>query len=694
MSGNKITTSYTPVNDEDLTRKGYVDTQDALKANLTGGNTFSGNQVFNSGTISISSRLLGEPDASPSGNFWIGLRGTGTEVQRLAIGITGAETTGIVNIVSIPKTLELSGLTASRVLQLDASKNVQTSAVTITELGYVSGVTSSIQTQINNVVGTFASYLPLSGGAITGNLSVAGTSILTGNVGIGTTTPGTYKLYVNGTSALAGQVDSGVNGNTVPNIKFANSESHIDNSASEVYLFTAFAGHMGIQRNTTRNATTACLVLGTSGTEESEIISTKANNTGLMPLAFAASTYHFATGGVGIGLPSSGVFVAPLARFTINANYSGGQDGGFCINANDGNVYNLRLFPYVQASSQVGYQFRVNNNASSVDSLALGYNGYVGIGTNNPSAPLTVNGSITIKPANGVYEAGCIFSNTDWGMLFRGAVTPAIAHFRWDSAAGAELMRINTNGNVGIGTNPGSILDVFSSAGSYNTSLRVRTAWAGIELASSGSGGRTYNLTSTITGAGIGAGGFGIYDETAGAYRLSINSSGTVKCHGDLTFDTLPNQTNTTYNNTSTHLMFRSSSNVLVSGTSSTWSYYNSSVSWVFGLTVNNAFYVPNTTCSILITFVASQYSSFVQTQYAEIIIQPNGAVVGFPPLFSVQAYKFYNLTSNHEQITHTFVIPNNHWGASTIGWKQVYFQGSGLSDANDTVAYSVMIIG
>lgn len=42
-------------------------------------------------------------------------------------------------------------LTASRVLQTDGSSNLQTSSVTTTELGYVSGVTSAIQTQINSL---------------------------------------------------------------------------------------------------------------------------------------------------------------------------------------------------------------------------------------------------------------------------------------------------------------------------------------------------------------------------------------------------------------------------------------------------------------------------------------------------------------------------------------------------------------
>lgn len=45
--------------------------------------------------------------------------------------------------------LQLPNSTASKALQLDAQGNVESSAVTTTELGHLSGVTSGIQSQIN-----------------------------------------------------------------------------------------------------------------------------------------------------------------------------------------------------------------------------------------------------------------------------------------------------------------------------------------------------------------------------------------------------------------------------------------------------------------------------------------------------------------------------------------------------------------
>ena len=48
-----------------------------------------------SGTTGVWSRLLGQ--SSSNDYFWLGLRGTGTETQRLALGIQGDPTTGLVN---------------------------------------------------------------------------------------------------------------------------------------------------------------------------------------------------------------------------------------------------------------------------------------------------------------------------------------------------------------------------------------------------------------------------------------------------------------------------------------------------------------------------------------------------------------------------------------------------------------------
>jgi hypothetical protein len=54
--------------------------------------------------------------------------------------------------VTVESNLTLTGSTASRALTTDGSKNLTPSATTATELGYVSGVTSAIQTQLGNKI--------------------------------------------------------------------------------------------------------------------------------------------------------------------------------------------------------------------------------------------------------------------------------------------------------------------------------------------------------------------------------------------------------------------------------------------------------------------------------------------------------------------------------------------------------------
>lgn len=65
--------------------------------------------------------------------------------------------------------------TANRALVTDGSGDVTTSSVTATELGYLSGVTSAIQTQFNNLGST---YLALAGGIMTGPITLHASSLL------------------------------------------------------------------------------------------------------------------------------------------------------------------------------------------------------------------------------------------------------------------------------------------------------------------------------------------------------------------------------------------------------------------------------------------------------------------------------------------------------------------------------------
>ncbi len=74
-----------------------------------------------------------------------------------------------------------TGFTASRALATDASLNIVSSSVTSTELGYLSGVTSAIQTQLGGKLGT-------SNAAV--STATAGSAVVR-NITLSTATPGT-----------------------------------------------------------------------------------------------------------------------------------------------------------------------------------------------------------------------------------------------------------------------------------------------------------------------------------------------------------------------------------------------------------------------------------------------------------------------------------------------------------------------
>jgi microcystin-dependent protein len=91
--------------------------------------------------------------------------------------VTGAQTlTGVTTMTAAPV---LSALTASTVPYLSAGKAITSSAVTPTELGYLSGVTSAIQTQLNAAVGmpTGAVIMFVGSSCPTGYLSLDGSAV-------------------------------------------------------------------------------------------------------------------------------------------------------------------------------------------------------------------------------------------------------------------------------------------------------------------------------------------------------------------------------------------------------------------------------------------------------------------------------------------------------------------------------------
>ena len=116
-------------------------------------------------------------------------------------------------------TITGSNLTANRALVSNGSGKVAVSAVTSTELGYLDGVTSNVQTQLDTLSSEKAdnghthNYLPLSGGTLTGQLNVdarlasksLGMNYYSENIGDSSKSgTGWYRIYSNSAGNASG----------------------------------------------------------------------------------------------------------------------------------------------------------------------------------------------------------------------------------------------------------------------------------------------------------------------------------------------------------------------------------------------------------------------------------------------------------------------------------------------------------
>ncbi len=160
--------------------------------------------------------------------------------------------------------------------------------------------------------------------------------------------------------------------------------------------------------------------------------------------------------------------------------------------------------------------------------LTMLQNGNVGIGTAAPSYPLDVVANSSGSNLNLINNP----SNLS-GIRFGVNGTPASSYttifadgrstgYLYIKTNDIERFRIDSNGNVGIGTTTPS--DILSIQG--NSSILGNTPSVGLN--NTDSGGRLWSIYSSGNSNSIGGGKFSIFDKTASLNRLVIDSSGNV----------------------------------------------------------------------------------------------------------------------------------------------------------------------
>lgn len=189
MGDHKITNLVAGTSSKDAVNKEQMDTAlSAKQATITGGAS-----TITSSNLTASRALV----SSSSGKVAVSAV-TATELGYLS-GVTSAVQTQIngkqATVTGGASTITGSNLTASRALVSNSSGKVAVSGVTSTELGYLDGVTSAIQTQINACVKT------------SGNQTIAGTktfsSTIAGSIN-GNAATVTNGVYTTGNQTIGG----------------------------------------------------------------------------------------------------------------------------------------------------------------------------------------------------------------------------------------------------------------------------------------------------------------------------------------------------------------------------------------------------------------------------------------------------------------------------------------------------------
>ena len=117
---------------------------------------------------------------------------------------------------------------------------------------------------------------------------------------------------------------------------------------------------------------------------------------------------------------------------------------------------------------------------------------------------------------------------TSYGALPSGS--SALALGPWNASNLFRITPINTifYGNAEFGGVPSAVVDIYSATSNHTNTFRVRSPWPSVRLDGTGFSNRIWTILTGGLGAQIGYGAFGIWDDSASAYRLAINTSGNV----------------------------------------------------------------------------------------------------------------------------------------------------------------------
>jgi len=425
-----------------------------------------------------------------SGDISIGTTGTA------AIG-TGVIVNADVNASAALAFSKMENLTASRALVSDGSGDVSVSAVTSTEVGYLDGVTSAIQTQLDAKASS--SYVPTA-------ITVADessdttcfplfTTAATGDLGPKTASGLTFN---SSTDVLSGTFAGNITGNVTGNVS-GTSGSTTGNAATATALATA-RNIGGVSFNGTANidlpGVNSAGNQNTSGTAATATTSTnvtvadESSDTTCFPLFVTAATGDLPPkSGSNLAFnSSSGVLTATGFAGDLTGDVTGNASGssGSCT----GN----------SATATTSTNVTVADESSDTTCFPLFVTAATGDLAPKSGSNLAFNSSSGVLTATGF--AGALTGNVT------GNVSGSSGSCTGNSATATSAATLTTARNIGgVSFNGSANIDLpgVNAAGSQNTSGTAAGLSSTLVVGSGGTGATSLTANGVIIGNGTSA---------------------------------------------------------------------------------------------------------------------------------------------------------------------------------------------
>lgn len=194
----------------------------ALTVNASNQLTFNGTSIGATTSLTNGHILVGNVSNQPAD---VAMSGD-TTITNAGVVTIGAGTITNAKIISSAgiSLNKLAALSASQIAVSDSSGFLASlSSPTLTELGYVAGVTSAIQTQINTISTAQGNYLPLAGGTMSGAINMASHKLTAVTQGTTTGDAVSFPITTTQISSTAGIVGTQLASATVTGTQIASS---------------------------------------------------------------------------------------------------------------------------------------------------------------------------------------------------------------------------------------------------------------------------------------------------------------------------------------------------------------------------------------------------------------------------------------------------------------------------------------